>query len=167
MNIFLVGFMGSGKSTLGKELALALGYRFLDTDDEIQSLENMSISEIFDKKGEVYFRNLESEVIRSIVDENLVISTGGGTPCFYNNMSFMKKNGKVIWLQVSTDILVTRLDGDKNRPLLQQEPDYKLFDYIENKLQQREKCYKKADFVVNNDADHSHAISKILSFFYQ
>lgn len=82
-------------------------------------------------------------------------------------MSFMKKNGKVIWLQVSTDILVTRLDGDKNRPLLQQEPDYKLFDYIENKLQQREKCYKKADFVVNNDADHSHAISKILSFFYQ
>ena len=121
MKIFLIGFMGCGKSTLGKKLALKLGYTFVDIDKEIERMVNMSISEYFQKHGEEAFRELESSALKTInLPENSIIATGGGAPCFFDNLQWMNENGTTIYLSLSPKALAKRLENDtEQRPVLQ------------------------------------------------
>lgn len=119
-NIILVGYMGSGKSTVGKKAARAMEYTFLDTDALIEQEEGMAISEIFEKKGEPYFREKETEMILKLLAEpkGNIIATGGGLPMKDGNAELLKKLGTVIYLKAETDTLMKRLSGDTVRPLL-------------------------------------------------
>ena len=118
-NVFLVGMMGSGKSTVGRLLSQRLKGRFVDLDSEIQKKEKITISEIFETKGEPYFRELESEVLQGVLKKKgLVISTGGGIVLRSANVKAMRDSGIVIYLKTSVDVLLRRLKGSKDRPLL-------------------------------------------------
>lgn len=119
-SIVLIGFMGSGKTTLGKWIAREHGYTFIDTDDMIEEQQCRSISDIFASEGEEYFRNLETEVIKNIADkeDKVVISVGGGLPVREVNRGLMRRAGKVVYLKTSIDELERRLKGDTKRPLL-------------------------------------------------
>ena len=109
-NIFLVGMPSSGKSTLGKELARNLGYSFTDMDKLIETREQKTINEIFSSKGEDYFRELEKKILHTIQPtQSTVIATGGGVPCFHQNMDYIKENGISIFLNVDIDDLAKRI----------------------------------------------------------
>ena len=143
--IILVGFMGSGKTTFGKELAAKLNYQFLDTDKELEVLVGMSVNEIFKKKGETYFRRLERQLIEKIAVQKTVIATGGGMPCFFDNMDYLNRIGVTVYLRYSAEQLFERLKEDGgSRPLLNNKSSDELFDYIESLLNEREKFYLKA-----------------------
>jgi len=105
MNLILIGYMASGKSTIGNYLAKVLNYSFIDLDNYIEKKENLSVKEIFSQKGEIYFRKLENTALKEIVNnkENFVLSLGGGTPCFYDTMEWLKSktNTKTIYLNVN------------------------------------------------------------------
>ena len=121
MNIFLIGYMGSGKSSIGKILAKTLNYNFIDFDEYIEEKENKSISQIFKDKGEIYFRKAEHTYLKHLNVSNTVISLGGGTPCYGNNMNIILsfKNSKCIYLKTSITNLTHRLFLEKNkRPLI-------------------------------------------------
>ena len=110
MRLYLIGFMASGKSTFGKCLAKQNAQRFIDLDEQIEQRIGMSISAFFEKKGEAAFRKIESDVLKETVDlEDCIIATGGGTPCFSDNLAWMKKNGTTLWLNIPLEILVKRL----------------------------------------------------------
>lgn len=118
-HIFLLGMPGSGKSKLGKRLATHLGREFLDTDHYIESQLEMSIQQIFREKGEEYFRKQEAEAIRAIGSQSspLVIATGGGLPCFHQNMEWMKQQGITVYLEVPVGVLVSRIETNGDRPM--------------------------------------------------
>src|SRR6185437_4093777 len=121
MKIFLIGFMGSGKTHWGRQLSAKLNLPFYDLDTVIIEKEKLSVAEIFDEKGEEYFRILEKETLEAVTDgqESFILSCGGGTPCFFNNIEFMKKHGKVVWLNTSVDTLMQRLRRERSsRPLI-------------------------------------------------
>ncbi len=147
--IFLIGFMGSGKSTVGKKLASVLGWSFIDLDEEIEKKEGLKIATIFSEKGETFFRNAESEMLRSVaVRQNIVISTGGGTPCLGDNMDFMLKNGITVYLKLRPGQLHKRLKrASAERPLLKSISGDNLYGYIAGKLAEREKWYNRAAIV--------------------
>src|SRR5688572_13820123 len=133
MRIFLIGFMGSGKTHWGKQLAERLKLSFYDLDEVIVKSENLSIPGIFEKMGEEYFRNKEKEMLEKLVDENanMVVSCGGGTPCFFNNIEFMKKYGTVVWLNTHVNVLLQRLMKERDtRPLLKDITDDGLRTYV-------------------------------------
>lgn len=143
--------MGSGKSYWANKLAAYYRIPFIDIDDEITKQEALSISEIFNTKGEAYFRKLEHTILQQIIStkEKKIIACGGGTPCFYNNMNNMKSAGITIWLNIPTNILLQRLQLEQaKRPLLQDIDDIEVF--IEKQLQKREMYYKQADIIINN-----------------
>lgn len=144
--IFLVGFMGSGKTTLGKKLANAMGYTFIDLDQKIVEIASMSIPEYFQKNGESGFRMLESSVLKSQAPSCAIVSTGGGSPCFYDNMEWMLQNGIVIYLQLSARALWSRLNNSKldSRPALNGLSGNELLQHIKNTLEEREKYYHQA-----------------------
>lgn len=143
--------MGSGKSTAGRKLASLLGWTFTDLDVKITEYTGMTIPEIFSQKGEDYFRNAESEVLKSLKsNSNCVISTGGGTPCHCDNMDFMLESGLTIYLKLTPGQLEKRLKGSTTeRPLLKELNNKELFDFIEAKLAEREKWYNRAEFIVD------------------
>lgn len=120
-NIVLIGFMGCGKTTIGKELARVLDFSFVDTDEKIEKDTQKTISEIFAAHGEEYFRNLETKTIEKMAmeTEKSVISTGGGLPLREVNADILKKTGFVVYLRVQSKTVEKRLQGDKTRPLLQ------------------------------------------------
>ena len=119
-NIVLIGFMGSGKTTVGQLLAQSLNYTFADTDQLIEEGESMTVSEIFAQNGEGYFRQLETLIMEEISGtmDHTVLSVGGGLPMTPNNHKYLKKCGKVVYLKVSEQTVIDRLKGDTNRPLL-------------------------------------------------
>lgn len=119
-NIILIGFMGCGKTTIGNELYKRLNYKFLDTDAEIEKNSGMTISDIFAKYGEEYFRNLETKTIEDMISNvnETIISTGGGLPLRKCNAEILKKLGFVVYLKVKKDTVLKRLEGDNTRPLL-------------------------------------------------
>jgi len=142
--------MGSGKSTVGRKLSSATGLNFIDLDKYIQTREGRTVNEIFDKEGENYFRQTEHLLLKEIIEkDNFILSCGGGTPCFFDNMSLMKKNGITIYLQMPVEALHSRLlNSPDNRPLLKEIPGNKLRDYIVITLKERGKYYNMAHHTV-------------------
>lgn len=119
MNIILIGFMGSGKSAVGHKLAKELGMDYLDTDELIEKTEELSINDIFSKKGEPYFRNLETEVIKTLGDyDNFVISTGGGMVLRQENVKMLKEIGPLVLLWADPETVYQRVKSETHRPLL-------------------------------------------------
>ena len=149
--IVLIGYMGSGKSTIGEKTARSLGIEFLDTDTLIEAQEGMTISELFAQKGEAYFRQKETQVIQDLSEESkkMVLATGGGLPMKEENQALLKELGTVVYLKASVNTLVERLEGDTTRPLLK-EGD--LRKKIETMLENRNPIYEKvADVVLETD----------------
>ncbi len=150
MEVFLIGFMGSGKSTAGKRLASRMQYEFLDVDEIIREGENATIEEIFQQKGEPYFRQLETQYLRDLPggDKNYVIATGGGLPCHDGNMKFMNERGITVYLRMSPGQLFYRLKhAKKDRPVLKNRTDEEMVEYIEELLKQREYFYNEAHII--------------------
>jgi shikimate kinase len=150
MNIFLIGFMGSGKSTTGKKLARKLGYAFMDTDSEIVRRFGMSVNEIFDRLGEDRFRDAEVRLLNELIRRNnIVVSTGGGLPCHGENMQLINRNGISVYLKVSPADLYQRLSTRKHkRPLIRDLDEKELKHFIESKLAEREPFYSMANHTV-------------------
>lgn len=142
-NIILIGFMGSGKSTVGLELARQLDFSFCDTDALIEEKEQTSISNIFAAKGEEYFRELETALLQELLEgrEQRVIATGGGLPLREKNAALLKELGLAIYLKVTKDTVLKRLEGDTTRPLLAGE---QVEEKIEKLLAYREPLYEIA-----------------------
>jgi shikimate kinase len=163
--IFLIGFMGSGKTFLGKQLAQLLNYDFIDLDEEIEKDEYASIAEIFSSKGEAYFRSKESSFLKSLLqNQNAVIATGGGTPCFHDNMKWMNEHGISVYLKVSPEILFKRLKPQINhRPLLAGKSDQEVSSFIVSKLHEREQYYMQAALVINGETASPHSILQELT----
>jgi len=155
MQIVLLGYMGSGKSTIGIVLAEKLRIKFLDLDQHIEEIEGMSVSKLFSEKGEIYFRKKEAESLRALLfqEEDFVLSIGGGTPCYANNMnaiSEMTQNG--IYLKVSLNELAKRLSVEKTeRPLIANIPEEELQEFIGKHLFERSFYYNQANHVLNCD----------------
>jgi shikimate kinase len=151
MKIYLVGYMGCGKSTLGKELAEALGISWIDLDDEFELRFKISIPDFFKKYGEVAFRELEHKLLTDIsAIPDLVVSTGGGAPCFYANMDVMNLTGLTIFLSASPELLLSRIESSvRKRPLFQQMQGENTLLNIIRHLQIRETYYKKAQLTID------------------
>ncbi len=149
--IFLIGFMGSGKTTLGRKLASRMGYEFIDLDHKLEQRVELSIAEYFSFFGEESFRKLESEVLKKTpYPDNAIISTGGGLPCYFDHMEWMKANGKVIYIKLSPKTLADRLEtGKEERPLLQEKHGDALVAFIEQKLAEREGFYSQANIIAD------------------
>ena len=150
MRIFLIGFMGCGKTTLGKRLAKNLNYNFIDLDNYIEKTTNKTITEIFENKGEKKFRIVEKESLMEVCKkDNLVIATGGGTPCFFDNMQKILDSGKAIYLKMEIEDLLERLETEKSqRPLIENKSAKELENFIRNKLSEREYFYKKSNYIL-------------------
>jgi len=153
--VIFIGYMGSGKSFVAKNFAAKLGFRCLDLDEMIEKKSGMAIDKIFSAKGEIYFRKLEHELFLEVlnIEENLVISTGGGTPCYYNNHELL--NGEhvtSIYLRASIDTLVARLKTEKQkRPLVANLKDDEEKEFIAIHLFDRSFYYNQATFKVDVD----------------
>lgn len=150
MKIFLIGFMGSGKTTVGKKLSNKLGFQFIDLDEHIEKSYGKSVPEIFEMEGEEKFRTLETVALKEVVQfENTVIATGGGTPCFNRNMDIINKNGTSVYLKMSVDTLTNRLINAKSvRPLIKDFSEATLKEYILTKLTDREPYYLQSQYKV-------------------
>ncbi len=147
MNILLTGFMGAGKTTVGKKLAKRLGYFFIDTDREIEKEQGCSITEIFKYGGEECFRDLETDILQKLqTKQNLVIATGGGMVLRNENRSLMQSLGTRVFLKVELQELMHRLKKDKKRPLLQKS---KPEEHILEMLQQRKSIYEEAECIID------------------
>jgi shikimate kinase len=166
MKIFLIGFMGSGKTHWGRIWANQAGMDFFDHDELIEQMEGKSIPAIFEMQGERYFREKESEVLRTFANkENCIIACGGGTPCFYGNMQWMNDNGTTIYLEAAPAQLMNRLTAEKDkRPLLNHMKDIELLSFIEQKFKEREPSYRLANVVLPVDALDPHSLEDILNF---
>lgn len=151
--ITLIGFMGSGKSTIARHLAEKKGVQFMDLDTYIQESEGVSISSIFETKGEAAFRQIESDCLHEVLKSpNKIIALGGGTPCFIDNIKIIKERSLSIYLKVSPEALRNRLAKSHNpRPLIKGMSEDELLDYIRLKLNEREKFYLQADHVIESD----------------
>lgn len=150
--------MGAGKSFWSRFLAKKLNYIAFDLDDVIIDNAGMSIAQIFDEKGEAYFRQLEAATLKDFKDkDNFLLATGGGTPCFYDNMEWMNQNGQTIWIDESTDVLVKRLKPEKtHRPLLANLSDEELSQFLNAKLEERAPFYKKAKYRIGPHLEEIH-----------
>ena len=153
MNIYLMGYMGSGKTTVGKKLARALDYAFLDLDREIEKAANRTIPEIFEQEGEEAFRLMEREALRQTFSlKNTVISLGGGTPCFYDNLEQINKNGIGVYLKLSAASLAHRLRDSKTpRPLIDGMSEGELFEFVQQQLGEREQFYNRTHLIVKGE----------------
>lgn len=165
-NIVLVGFMGSGKTTLGKWIAKKTGRTLIDTDKEIEKRLGKTINEIFSELGEEAFRNIETEVLKDLAtkkSENLVLSVGGGTPLRKENREMLKKIGYVVYLRASAKELIKRLKNDEKRPLLKNKDYVDRYELIKNLLFERDNIYiDAANFVVRTDGVYFPRIYQII-----
>ncbi|MEM1121841.1 MAG: shikimate kinase [Bacteroidota bacterium] len=147
--IYLIGFMGSGKSYMGKGLAQLLGWEFLDMDEFLEANEGQTISQIFEEGGETLFRALEKNYLHATYDfDKTIIATGGGAPCFFDNLAWMNTHGTTIYLDTPIPILVKRLKKETaHRPLLANKTAEQLASFIAQKLEARNPFYQKADHI--------------------
>lgn len=149
--IILIGYMGAGKTTIGKELAKDLGLPFYDLDWYIESRMRKKISEIFAERGEEGFRVIERNMLHEVAEfEDVVISCGGGTPCFFDNMEYMNENSDVIYLKATPEVLYDHLQMGKSvRPLIANKSKEELLDFIKEQLAYREQFYLKANHILD------------------
>ncbi|MEY4727536.1 MAG: hypothetical protein RLZZ390_60 [Bacteroidota bacterium] len=170
--IFLIGFMGSGKSHEGHLLAKHLDLPFIDLDGWIEEQQNRTISEIFRTEGEDSFRNIETAALQQAAHQLLsqsvsstyagIISTGGGTPCFHDNMDWMNANGVTVWLNLPVAVLAMRLSKEKSkRPLIANLNDGELYQFIEKKLEERYPYYSMSTLTIDDVMDPSTLTQKI------
>ncbi|MGB5386715.1 MAG: shikimate kinase [Eudoraea sp.] len=164
MKVVLIGYMGSGKTTVGKLLAKELGSEFIDLDDYIESSLNKKITHIFKTKGELYFRKNESELLNEILDDkrDLVIALGGGTPCYGVNMNtILQKTDLVFYLKLSIATLTERLHQEKeHRPLISHLKDEDLSQFIGKHLFERGVYYSRANYTVSGDHKNSELVKE-------
>jgi len=148
IRIFLTGYMGAGKTTLGKAFARELNIPFIDLDWYIEERLHKSIRELFIERGEASFRELERTMLHEVAEfENVIISTGGGTPCFFDNMEYMNEHGQTVFLDVHPDVLFRRLRvATQQRPILQGKTDEELRIFIIETLEKRAPHYGKARY---------------------
>lgn len=154
--IFLIGYMGCGKTTIGKKLAEKLGYGFVDIDACIEEKQFKSISQIFAELGEDKFRQLEKQMLHEVAQfEDVVISTGGGAPCFFDNMSFMNNQGLSVYIKLSTEELTARLAASKanKRPLIAHLKGEELQQFVAEGLAKRAPFYSQATLSVSGTDD--------------
>lgn len=167
--IILIGYMGAGKTTIGKALAKELNLPFYDLDWYIESRMRKKVAEIFEEKGEEGFRKIEQNMLHEVAEfEDVVISCGGGTPCFFDNMDYLNQQGDVVYLKGTPEVLQAHLKMGKGvRPLLLGKNDEELKVFIAEQLQKREEYYLKAKHIVDiNTLDSfdkiSNAVQEIL-----
>jgi shikimate kinase len=154
MKIFLIGFMGSGKTHWGQLLSQKLGIPFFDMDQQVVSHEGKSIVEIFSENGEEYFRMLEKDVLHIITEshDKFVMACGGGSPCYFNNIDYMNQSGTTVWINTPADTLFQRLIREKeSRPLLKGLTDKQLKNYISKKFADRRIYYEQTDVVIDEE----------------
>ncbi len=151
--VFLIGYMGCGKSTIGRYIAKDMGWRFIDMDDFVEKQIGCSISQFFADKGEDEFRKAEAQALKTLTSEhNAIIATGGGAPCHFDNIDVMRAAGLTIYIKVEPQVLAARLKDAKNqRPLLAGKSDDELLDFISSQLKNREPFYSKAEMSVDGD----------------
>lgn len=174
--IYLIGYMGSGKSTLGRALAGTSGARFVDLDDYIEQLTGMTVSELFAQRGESEFRRLESNALVELskspdTDTTLIIACGGGTPCQPGNMELMNERGMTVWLTVDQSRLIERLRADRSRrPLVARLTDEELPTFIADAMERRLPFYAKARHTfdasrLENETEISQTIAEFINRF--
>ncbi len=154
MKIFLIGFMGSGKSYWGRRLSEKLNLPFFDLDEQVVSHEEKSVSEIFSTLGEEYFRLQEKNTLNLLTEshDSFIIATGGGTPCYFNNIEYMNSSGTTVWINTSPDELFKRLLKEKEkRPLISELSDEQLHAFILKKYSDRRIYYEQADMVIDDE----------------
>jgi len=168
MKIYLIGYMGSGKSTLGRGLAKALGISWLDLDTEIESRYKISVPDFFSKYGEKAFRDVEHKVLNDItLIPDIVVSTGGGAPCFYNNMELMNQSGLTIYLEATPALILTRIGPYAwKRPLFQKMDGSDILEKITEHLKSREIYYQQAQITIDaTNPDIKELKNQIFDYF--
>ena len=165
--IFLLGFMGCGKTTFGKKLAKEIGWDYIDLDNYIEMKEGKSIPTIFKENGETYFRNLETKFLNELIALNsCVISCGGGTPCFNDNMNQIIEKGASVYMKLSPIILSERLKSEKSkRPLIAEMSDAKMIEFIQEKLKERVKFYERAKFTFDAQVESEETFINRINHF--
>ena len=151
MRIYLIGYMGSGKSTLGRKLSARMGFQFVDMDHYIEERNCKTIPQIFAEEGEVAFREKERKALEELSEfTDIIIATGGGAPCFFDNMELMNRTGKTIFLNVDSKILAGRLLKSKTeRPLIKGKSKEELVAFIDESLRKRYEFYSQAQFKIS------------------
>lgn len=165
-NVFLTGFMGCGKTTLGSKLARSLKLSFIDLDQYIEKKEKISIQSIFENFGERAFRKIEQACLQEILnkEKNTVIALGGGTICFEDNLKRIKNSGYLIYIEMPAATLAQRLENSKiKRPLLKERKGQALIDFINEKLAEREQYYQSADIKISGINLTPHRLEHALS----
>jgi len=164
MRIVLVGYMGCGKTLLGSKVSKVTGMEFLDLDTIIEEQEEDSVSNIFNLHGEDKFRQIEHQVLKdTLLKDNIIVATGGGTPCFLNNMQLIKETGKVFYLKLGAKALFGRLVNSKQqRPLISDLSDEELKTYIEKTILERERYYLAADFILDAELDSERLAEELI-----
>lgn len=158
IRIILIGYMGSGKTTLGKALSKELGLPFFDLDWYIENRFCRTIPQLFKERGEEGFRHIEHEMLHEVAEfENVIIAAGGGTPCFFDNIDYMNRQADTVYLKASPEVLFQHLlPGRHKRPLLAGKSDAEMKEFIASSLAAREPFYEKANSVFHISVLDSH-----------
>ena len=151
--VYLIGYMGCGKTTIGKRLAKSLGWDVIDMDSRIENRYRKTIPDIFASEGEESFRKKERFILEELSAlENVVVSTGGGAPCFFDNIDVMNSSGLCVYIRMTPEALAARLKNAKaNRPLLKDKTEEELTGFIKEQLEKRRAFYEQARYVIDND----------------
>ena len=165
MVVFLIGMPACGKTSIGKRLAKKLQFTFLDLDHHLADIEKKSVATIFNEQGESFFRELEAKYLKEIsnTSTNTIISVGGGTPCFHNNLPFMLSAGTVFYLNTSAETLFLRLKEDTKRPMFLGLTQEQIKEQINSLLHQREVFYLQAHHTINTAHKSDDAIVEKMS----
>jgi len=164
MRIYLIGYMGCGKSTLGRKLSQHIGMQFVDMDNYIEKRNCKTIQQIFAEEGEAEFRKKEQKALLELSEfTNVIIATGGGAPCFFNNMELMNRTGKTIYLNIKPETLASRLLKSKTeRPLIKGKQRRELVAFIDETLKKRNEFYRQAQYqVTEQDANLDYLLKLI------
>ncbi len=161
--------MGCGKSYVGRLLAVRFGFEFVDVDSIIESTERHTIPQIFVNQGEPFFRQLESDTLQGLAKwDNIVISTGGGAPCFHDNMAWMNAHGVTVYLKATPELLLSRLKSETDhRPILGGRTDQDLLDFIKSKVTERSSFYEQASVIIEQTKNGDEVVTDIIDALYK